>query len=187
MKLISKIFWVAGVIVIILLAWYMLGAIRGCQDKVSEIISPGRRASVGREDPLWGKPREMEIKQPLVGTEEKPTIEIVIPPSDDTTRLRIPGGETVYGLPADANIQITKYQPPVIRLRPTFHITGLTDFSQIYFGLKIRVVEVWRFGLCGYIAICGPGVGCDFRVISNVSIGGVRTLNKWFVEVSVKL
>lgn len=187
MKLIRRIFWVAGIIVIIALAGYLIITIRGCQDKVIESITPGRRASVGREDPLWGKPREMRIKQSLIGRGDKPIIEIVIPPSDDSTRLRIPGGETVYGFPEDGKIQITKYQPPVIRLRPTFHLTGLTDFSGVFYGLKVRVVEVWRFGLCGYIATCGPGVGGDFRVISNISIGGVRTLNKWFVEVSVKL
>jgi len=192
MRLIGKISQVALIIGILIVIWLVISGIRGCQKTVKDIIAPISE----KIDPIWGKPKEMITKSRFFGTGDKPTLEITIPPSQDTIRLKIPGGERVYGLPENVQLQVVKIPPPIIRFKPTFHLTGIIDlpvrctqtgFSKIHFGLKIRVIEIWRFGLCGYVAMCGPGVGCDFQVISNISIGVVRTMDKWNAEVSIKL
>jgi len=182
-RLIGKISQVAVIIGILIVIWLVISGIRGCQKTVKDIIAPISE----KIDPIWGKPKDMITKSRLFGTGDKPILEITIPPSEDTIRLKIPGAERVYGLPADVQLQVVKIPPPIIRFKPTFHLTGITDFSKVHFGLKIRVVEIWRFGLCGYVAMCGPGVGCDFQVISNISIGVVRTIDKWMIEASLRL
>lgn len=183
MRLIKKIFGVAAIIVVLILFWLLIQGIRGCQKTIEDIVSPDSK----QEDPVWGKSRAMKIKPKLFGGSEESWLEVIIPPSDDTTRLRIPEGKEVYGLPADAKLEVIKHPKPIIRLNPSFHVTGATDFSKIYFGVKIRVIEIWRFGICGYMTTCGLGVGCDFHLVSNISIGMMRTMNKWCGEVSIKL
>ena len=180
---ISKISQVAVAIGVLVVIWSLIQGIRGCQQTVRDIVMPVAE----REDPKWGKPRAMVIKPPLIGRDEKPRLEITIPPHEDTIRLQIPGGEAVYGLPENAELHVVKIPAPIIRMNPNFHLTGLTDFRKFYVGLKIRFVTIWRFGMCGYLAICGPGVGCDFQIFSNVSIGAVYTLDKWYGEVSLKI
>lgn len=183
MGIIRRISQVAIAIIALVVIWYVIQGIRGCQKVIEEITTTVEE----KEDKEWGKPREMEIKRRLFGQDKKPRLEITIPPYKDTIRLRIPGGEMVYGLPEDAQLHVVKYPPAFIRMKPSFHLSGLTDFSEVYFGVKIRVLEIWRFGLCGYIATCGPGIGCDFQLISNVSIGMARTLDGWYGELSIKL
>lgn len=183
MRLIKRISGVAVVIGIFILILLLIQGIRSCQKTIEEIVSPGSK----QEDPVWGKPRAMKIKPKLFGGSEKSWLEVIIPPSDDTTRLRIPEGKEVYGLPADAELKVIKHPKPIVRLKPSFHITGATDFSDVYFGVKLRVIEIWRFGVCGYMTTCGPGIGCDFHLVSNISVGAFRTMDKWCGEVSVKL
>jgi hypothetical protein len=183
MDLIKKISGVAAAIGIIILILILIQGIRGCQKTVEKIVSPG----LGQEDPVWGKPKAMEIKPKLFGGSEKSWLEVIIPPSADTVRLRIPEGEEVYGLPENAQLEVIKHPEAIIRLKMSFHITGATDFSKPYFGIKLRVMEIWRFGICGYMTTGGPGIGCDFHLVSNVSIGAFRTMDKWCGEVSVRL
>jgi len=183
MRLIRQISGVAAAIGAFVLIFILIQGIRSCQKTVEEIVSPGLK----QEDPVWGKPKAMETKPKLFGGSEESWLEVIIPPSEDTIRLRIPEGEEVYGLPENAEFKVIKHPKPIIRVKPSFHLIGATDFSKIYFGIKIRAVEIWRFGICGYVTTGGPGIGCDFHLVSNVSIGAFRTLNKWCGEVSVKL
>jgi len=180
LKILEKIIF--GIIAIAVL-YYLVMIIRGCERAIDEITTTVEE----REDRTWGEPKPMQIRRRIVGQDALSRLEITIPPCLDTVRLRIPGGEEVFGLPETAQMQVVKIPPAIIRLHPSFHICGLTDFLRFGVGLKVRLVEVWRFGACGYITTVGPGIGIDFQVISNISVGTMRGMTKWYAEVSIKI
>lgn len=182
---------VVGVIALVCV-FYLAVLLRGCHQTAKSIGQSIEQV----EDRVWAKPENPEaaqpvkpiIKQRLIGQDGKPRLEIIVPPSKDTTKLLVPGGEEVYVKPESANVIVTKIQPALIRISPTLHFTVVSDFKAIGYGLKLRVIEIWRFGACGYyVNGMGPGAGIDLRLISNLSVDAIQFINQRAVGVSIKL
>ncbi len=187
--------WVVMVvitIIVIVCLFYLAVLLRGCH-KVARSIGQSIEQV---EDRVWAKPENPEaakpvkaiVKQRLIGQDGKPRLEILVPPSQDTTKLLVPGGEEVYVKPESAHVIVTKIRPALIRISPTLHFCVVSDFKTLGYGLKLRVIEIWRFGACGYyVNGMGPGVGVDFRIISNLSLDAMQFINCRAMGISVKL
>ncbi len=191
-KWIKRAVAVVIVIIVVVCLFYLAVLLRGCRQAAKSVGQTIEQV----EDKVWAKPENPEaakpvkavIKQKLVGQDGKPRLEIIVPPSQDTTKLLVPGGEEVYVKPESANVTVTKIRPALIRLSPTLHFCVASDFKTFGYGLKIRVIEVWQFGAGGYyINGLGPGVGVDLKIISNLSIDAIQFINSRAVGVSVKL
>lgn len=188
---------VSGVIAVLAVAclFYLIITLRGCKNMVETVTAPFEK----KEDRTWidpgtGLPTPIVkpvVKQRWFGQDDEPRLEIVIPPSDDTTKLRIPGGEEVYAQSSGdsaVNIKVTKINPAIVRLRPSLHVCAVYNFKTVGFGIKVRALEIWRFGAAGYfVNNIGFGAGVDLRLISNVSIDAVRFLDGFGCGVSLKL
>ena len=185
---------VVGIIALVCI-FYLAVLLRGCGKTIKAVKSIGQtieqvedRAWAKPENPEAAKPVKAIIKQRLIGQDGKPRLEIIIPPSKDTTKLLVPGGEEVYVKPESANVIVTLTRPALIRISPTLHFTAVSDFKTIGFGFKLRIIEVWRFGVCGYyVNSMGPGAGIDLRIISNLSVDAIQFINQRAVGISIKL
>lgn len=182
-KVLKLVFGGLLAVLAIAVLWYLVIAARGCQKAVQEVT----KTVEGKADAAFGERVKAKTKFRLFGQEIEPRVEITIPPQKDTVKIRVPGGKEVYGLPQGAEISVTKIPPALIRLKPSVHACVLTDLKGIDGGIKLRLLEVWRFGACGYLATCGIGAGADLRIVSNVSVGAARFLDRWRLEASVKL
>jgi hypothetical protein len=185
---------VIGIIALVCI-FYLAVLLRGCGKTIKAVKGIGQTIEQV-EDRTWAKPENPEaakpvkpiIKQRIIGQDGKPRLEIIVPPSKDTTKLLIPGGEEVYVKPESANVIVTLTRPALIRIAPTLHFTAVSDFKTIGFGLKLRVIEIWRFGACGYyVNGMGPGAGIDLRIISNLSIDAIQFINQRAMGISIKL
>ena len=121
-------------------------------------------------------------------------LRITIPPNPDTVRLAV--GPDLVPCPIGPMSPIGPIpfsavrRSALIRFRPTFHLSVLLNPSSFQpfstsswaLGLKLRPLEVWRFGLAGYLTTKGPGVGLDYQLIGNLSADAacLWRIDHWF-------
>jgi hypothetical protein len=132
-------------------------------------------------------------------------------PSDDQLRITVPPNKDTVRILVDEKLrtsilspQSSVLSPPIsvlrrhslIRFRPSLHLCVLAPLSSLLsphsFGLalKLRPVELGRFGLAGYAGLSGlrspvtpvVGIGLDYRLIGNLSfdsacLWGLQTAN----------
>jgi len=186
---------VSGVIAVLAIVclFYLVITLRGCKHMVEDVTKPfEKKADQSFINPETGEPVQpvkSVIKQRWIGQDDEPRLEITIPPSEDTTKLWIPGGEKVYVIAGeDSAIKVVKINPALIRLKPSLHVCAIYNFKTVGFGIKIRALEIWRFGIAGYfVDNMGFGAGVDLRLISNVSIDAVRFLDGFGCGMSLRL
>lgn len=125
------------------------------------------------------------ITHTLVGTGDD--VIITVPPNEETVRIRVDEKLHVVATP-ESSVTVVR-RVPLIRFRPTVHVcalaspTDLTDWTyrRIAVGLKVRAVEVGRFGLAGYVTSKGPGVGLDCRLVGGLSVDAalIWRIDRW--------
>lgn len=118
------------------------------------------------------------VTRPLFGSGDR--VEITVPPNKDTVRIRVTPDLKVRVSPCSS--AIVSVRRPLIRFRPTLHLTALAsglDIHSLAFGVKVRPIEIGRFGLAGYVTSKGPGAGLDCRLFGNLSFDAVYL---WCVE-----
>ncbi|MCX7731619.1 MAG: hypothetical protein N2248_00415 [candidate division WOR-3 bacterium] len=133
--------------------------------------------------PLINPP--VQQSRPLIGTRDQ--LLITVPPSRETTKIVI-DDRLIPSLPqprptpqpstpglSPQSQPIFLRRTPLIRFHPTFHFVALSTFNSdgffnsCAFGIKLRPIEIQKFGIAGYLTHKGPGLGIDFRLISNLS------------------
>jgi len=186
---------VSGVIAVlaVICLFYLVITLRGCKNMIKDVTKPIEEIA----DQNWIDPGTLLptpevkpiVKQRWFGQDDEPRLEITIPPSDDTVKLRIPGGEAVYAQGGDSlKIKVVKINPALIRLKPSLHVCAVYNFKTVGFGIKVRALEIWRFGITGcFVNNMGFGAGVDLRLISNISVDVVRFLDGFGCGVSLKL
>uniref|UniRef100_A0A7C6A8A7 Uncharacterized protein n=1 Tax=candidate division WOR-3 bacterium TaxID=2052148 RepID=A0A7C6A8A7_UNCW3 len=135
-------------------------------------------------------PIQKSIK--LFGT-QKSELAIKIPPQPKPVELKVTEDLKVFPKTSDSSEIKKSYT--LIRFHPTFHLTVLcapftilqTKNFEFFPGLKLRFLEIWRFGTATYLTTKGPGLGIDFAIISNLSFDYCRLLNSHNFGLSLKL
>jgi len=109
-------------------------------------------------------------------------LDITVLPSTETTHIRVtPDLVPHFSDSGSAHRSSFIVHRSLIRFRPSLHLSVLFEplavsrkpSASFAFGLKIRPVEVGRFGLAGYVTSKGPGAGLDCRLLGNLSADAV--------------
>ena len=124
-------------------------------------------------------------------------LDITVLPSMETTHIRVTPDLVPHPLDsASLHSSLFTLHHSLIRFRPSLHLCVLAPLSSLLsphsFGLalKLRPVELGRFGLAGYAGLSGlrspvtpvVGIGLDYRLIGNLSfdsacLWGLQTAN----------
>jgi hypothetical protein len=122
----------------------------------------------------------------LFGTHDKDLI-ISVAPGKEPVKIKISDNlqPSILSPTDTSQSRITiESRSYLIRFHPTLHITYLIPLSCFRAsscfrgtaGLKIRILEIWRFSTCAYLTASGFGPGLDFKLISNLSLDYVQLL-----------
>jgi hypothetical protein len=199
----KRIFTFKHIIIFICLLLLLIGFVqvyRSC----SRLLRSGSLSSLlpspstARGEGKGEKPLPVKSTTKLFG-KEKTHLDISIPPHPKKIDLKVTENLQVYPAKAKDSLEIRnskleiKRSYTLIRFHPTLQLCVLfpltTNIQQLTTipGLKLRFLEIWRFGTAAYLTTKGPGLGIDFALISNLSLDYVRLLNSYALGLSLKL